>query len=508
MQSGETEAFRRKRGTLRDVIMKTGTIWPIHLKPQDDELLSSWMIRLAHVHGIKVMTLCTLLFGYQRPVWNRDIDRLAPKDVLDKLSQITGTLPERVYATTLRELESRAFEAFNPNGNTHWILPLGIHSRTHKDYGLQYCPQCLMEDHSPYFRRSWRLGFITTCVKHKSVLSDCCGTCGAPVMPHRVDMRSRADYPTERDMLVCASCGSSLLNMRKSLPANDAVVREQQRWEEAIAKGWIDWSGNPSMYSPIFFEGLRVMCSGLVARRERPRMPSRLKNLKEVAESIPIRGVEYARTATRYELMQEIVALLKEWPNHFLQVMKGSLFRYSTLHGYLGNVPYWYESVIKTELKHKYSTLPKEESRHVASDVYKDLIVSIDHEIAATQNKKLRLMLLRDKFMFVIGYTLRLSANKLSTYTIDDIRKLVPQTIKVSFYEVPVTAMQGRAWCEWYLENIRPQLLPAVREKRLFVSSRTHSAMSRSLIGYRFKRAVDAALLSREIENYSFFLPL
>ncbi len=332
--------------------METATTWPIHLKPQDDELLSSWMIRLAHVHRIKVMTLCTLLFGYRRPIWNRDIDRLAPKDVLDKLSQITGTSPERVYATTLRELEGRAFDAFNLMGNTHWVLPLGIYSRTHKDYGLQYCPQCLMDDHTPYYRRSWRLGFITACIKHKTVLSDCCGACGAPIVPHRVDMRSRTDYPSERDMLVCASCNASLLATSKYFPADEPVVHEQQRWEEAIKKGWIYWAGNPSMYSQLFFEGLRVMCTGLTARKERGRMPPRLKNLKKVAELIPNRGIEFARTMARYELMQEVVALLDEWPDRFLQVMKSSLFRYSTLHGYSGNMPYWYESVIKAELKH------------------------------------------------------------------------------------------------------------------------------------------------------------
>lgn len=487
--------------------MESGKTWPVHLKPLDDELLSSWMIRLAHVHGLKVMTLCTLLFGYRRPVWNRDIDRLAPKDVLHKLSQITGTPPERVYATTLRELEGKVFEKFNLNGNTHWVLPLGIRSRSHKDYGLQYCPQCLVEDPIPYFRRLWRLGFITVCTKHKTILSDCCDACGAPVMPHRVDMRSRTDYPTERDMLLCASCGMSLLSVDKHRQADGAVVQEQHQWEEAVRTGWINWAGNPSMYSHIFFEGLRVLCSGLVTRKERKRLVSGLKGLKNVAKSIPIRGVEFARIRIRYELMVAVVAQLSEWPDQFLSTMKDISFRYSTLHGYSKYVPYWYESVIEAELKHKYSSVQNEEDRHITQDIYEDLIVSIDHEISATQNKKLRLALLRDKFMFVIGYTLKLGMKKLSVYTIDDIRRLVPQTMKASFYEVPASASQGRAWCEWYLENIRPLLRPAVAERRLFVSARTHTGMSKSLIGYRFNRAVKAALLSREIESYCFFLP-
>ena len=87
----------------------SGNVWPIHLKPLEDELLSSWIIRLAHANGLKVMTLCTMLFGYRRPVWNRDIDRLAPEAVLNKISQITGTPLDRVCATTLKDFEGRVF---------------------------------------------------------------------------------------------------------------------------------------------------------------------------------------------------------------------------------------------------------------------------------------------------------------------------------------------------------------------------------------------------------------
>ncbi len=34
-----------------DEMSFTGTLWPVHLKPQEDELLSSWLTRLALAHG-------------------------------------------------------------------------------------------------------------------------------------------------------------------------------------------------------------------------------------------------------------------------------------------------------------------------------------------------------------------------------------------------------------------------------------------------------------------------
>ena len=67
----------------------TSPLWPIHYKPLPDELLSSWLVRLAHGHGLKVQTFCNLIFGNSQQVWNRDIDRLAPTWLLDQLSYRT-----------------------------------------------------------------------------------------------------------------------------------------------------------------------------------------------------------------------------------------------------------------------------------------------------------------------------------------------------------------------------------------------------------------------------------
>jgi hypothetical protein len=35
----------------------TQSLWPIRYKPFDDELLSCWLVRLAHGHGLKVLEL-------------------------------------------------------------------------------------------------------------------------------------------------------------------------------------------------------------------------------------------------------------------------------------------------------------------------------------------------------------------------------------------------------------------------------------------------------------------
>ena len=85
----------------------SGQIWPIHLKPFDDELLSCWMVRLAHAYGVKPV-------WFWNRVWKRDavayrfVDRSAPVELLRLLSAGTGTRYERVLPrpTCLAEVRS------------------------------------------------------------------------------------------------------------------------------------------------------------------------------------------------------------------------------------------------------------------------------------------------------------------------------------------------------------------------------------------------------------------
>ncbi len=108
----------------------SGQVWPIHLKPLDDELLSCWMVRLARAYGVKPV-------WFWNRVWKRDavayrfVDRSAPVELLLLLSAGTGTRYERVVQTTLQPLaDVRSIPAAVPS--------------------LRYCPECLAADPVPY----------------------------------------------------------------------------------------------------------------------------------------------------------------------------------------------------------------------------------------------------------------------------------------------------------------------------------------------------------------------
>jgi hypothetical protein len=158
-------------------------LWPWRPDPEPDELLSSWLMRLALGNAPKVQTFCHSVWpGVQ--LWNRDLDMLAPEVVLATLSEGPGVSREVVVGTTLRAFEGVLFECAGPS-TTDWVLPAGIYHRTRRRAGLQWCPECLAADEEPYYRRRWRLALASTCPRHGVVLAERCHECGRPAAPHR-----------------------------------------------------------------------------------------------------------------------------------------------------------------------------------------------------------------------------------------------------------------------------------------------------------------------------------
>lgn len=171
----------------------SGKLWPAHPKPLPDELLSSWIVRIAAANGVKLNTLTRQLFGPDLTPWNRDIDRNAPEWLLKVICARTGVPRGQAERTTLSGYQGRVFPKALLSGQLRWILPVKVWGSTRLGYGVQYCPLCLAEGQEPYFRRSWRVGFYTFCPKHHVMLHDACPACGAAVALHRRDIGKSID---------------------------------------------------------------------------------------------------------------------------------------------------------------------------------------------------------------------------------------------------------------------------------------------------------------------------
>jgi hypothetical protein len=148
------------------------------------------MVRLAYAHNLKLRTFARLLFPEQGEVWYRDIDRLAPEWLVEKIAAKTGLSVAKVMATTLRYYQGRLFREYRESSVLPWILPLKVSEWKRKGYGLQFCPACLAEDAVPYFRKRWRVAFYTWCPRHNAMLYDRCPNCGASIAFHRRDLNA------------------------------------------------------------------------------------------------------------------------------------------------------------------------------------------------------------------------------------------------------------------------------------------------------------------------------
>lgn len=519
----------------------SGNLWPVHLKALPDELLSSWLVRLAHGNGLKVQTFCALVFGRNRPIWNRDIDKFAPDWLLEKLSEATGSSIESVINTSLRSYEGVAYETHQPNGNTRWITPLGIYHRTHRSPGLCYCPQCLADDPEPYFRKRWRLAFTTVCTEHHLYLLNSCPKCAALVAPHRSDMRGKRDYPTDILSAHCWKCGFDLRESPQTQAQDASLVRFQVFLENALDHGYVDWAGNPSMHSVVLFDGLRALIAGVMSKQTLERLKVATIPFAERFAGWPRAGLEFAPLSIRREVFKWIGVLLDCWPDRFTTFIYDNKLRYADLKGDSTQRPFWYEDVIRREAGCGYTLISQEEANAIANavefwhgryrdkvvrqlsgrdisahvgdritqpvsdDVYEALMASIDHQIAGTLDKAGRVCLIRNKIMFAAGRILKLSQGELANLTIEKLHNLVPEKAELSFCDVARSPEQVRAWIEWYWKRIRPHLQPELEIRCIFTSEKTRRGFRRSTIGARFQEIVAASMLDRSIYNYKYW---
>lgn len=214
----------------------SGKLWPAHPKPLPDELLSSWIVRIAAANGVKLNTLTRQLFGPDLTPWNRDIDRNAPEWLLRVICARTGVPRERAVRATLHGYQGRVFPKALLSGQLRWILPVKVWGSTRLGYGVQYCPLCLAEGQEPYFRRAWRVGFYTFCPIHHVMLQDACPACGAAVALHRRDIGKNIDE--SRALSHCHVCQydyragpSSIVSCYdvNCLDRHDKLLRKLQR---------------------------------------------------------------------------------------------------------------------------------------------------------------------------------------------------------------------------------------------------------------------------------------
>jgi len=163
--------------------------------PFSDELLSSWLIRVAMAHDTQPRTFMNLHFPKTNPnFWSKDVDIYwgDKPSFLSQLSYKSNISIEKLYRMTLQSYAGHLSEKILINSQNKSITRLKNRGRTHHSYGIRFCPQCIKTDSIPYYRKHWRLSFVTCCTKHQCYLQDRCPHCSKPITPYII--REKEEY--------------------------------------------------------------------------------------------------------------------------------------------------------------------------------------------------------------------------------------------------------------------------------------------------------------------------
>ncbi len=344
----------------------TAPLWPIRYKPLPDELLSSWLVRLAHGHGLKVQTFCNLIFGNRLQVWNRDIDRLAPPWLVDALALHTGTPIATAYSTTLKVYDGILFHNPRPSGHLNWILSLKIYHRVREGFGQQFCPRCLAGDATPYFRKAWRLCLSTTCPWHRCMLHDRCHACGAAASFFRMDFGMVAGE-SDDEAITVSRCHECTANLAAAPTIAPAVVDP-----DALEK-LVELAGAVAGLSPMTqrvvdeLAVLRHLCALMLSTRNSIALRPHLLALHGIVDPIELTEkripFESLDLATRHVLLQCGAWTLNDLGNRLGAAIRLGALRYNHLLRDFEGAPDWYRAMVATTIPHRKGTPPRRLAR-------------------------------------------------------------------------------------------------------------------------------------------------
>lgn len=324
----------------------TRPLWPLHLKPLPDELFSSWLVRLAHAHGLKVHTFNRLLFGTDAQFWNRDIDRLVPEWLLDAVCWNTATSKEDAWGASLRAYEGILYRQYRESSILQWILPLRIFHQTRRGFGLQFCPRCLADDREPYFRKRWRVAFYTYCAIHNTMLHDQCPKCASPVIFQRRDL-GHAERGDGGNLALCHACNFDLREARVTEPVfyEDGA---HQAFELAILR--LEHRGPWCKPRSVRYYNVLHHLSRLLTAKYRRlallQFVSRQVQAPEVVLSEGIRAFEMRMVHERHHLVQLAFWLLADLDARVSSAWWSGAVTYSALLRDFDDRPAWYDQVV------------------------------------------------------------------------------------------------------------------------------------------------------------------
>ncbi len=217
--------------------------------PLDDEVFSSWFVRLAYAHHIHPQTFINLYFGLKnRGRFRKNIDTSLDEKLLKQIQTMCKNkinilnLTLKTYSGYLQE------DDINIASNRFF---------SH----LRFCPMCLREDKIVYFRKKWNFTFSTICLKHNCFLYESCPKCNEQLSILKM-------YKNDLPFNNCTKCGFELKKSRKLRVSNKFLlgVQGQKNIYTVLDSGYIQFD-NYVIYSFCFFDTINQLTKLIISKQ-------------------------------------------------------------------------------------------------------------------------------------------------------------------------------------------------------------------------------------------------
>lgn len=315
-------------------------LWPIHHKPFHDEILSSWLSRVAKGHDLSLQQFIALCLPRPTGV-GFDIDLATDPNFFSAISAGVGVRHEDVIQTTFMPEDGVIYSERNAL-RLEWITQLRLQCRSNSHIGLPFCPSCLGTDSTPYYRKQWRYGFFPVCPTH-GILETQCPNCGHPYA-YQGTLGGKIHHGNGAPGN-CRGCGVdfSVWKQERSNVAS-SVADLQSRISKGLSDRWIEIPGRGNAHVYLYLCGLRILASifqqehgektvAWIARQAKIELPWN--------DVVPASLFEQQLPKRRTAALFLADWLIQDWPWRFVEMASALNFTSASLLPPSAKRPYW-----------------------------------------------------------------------------------------------------------------------------------------------------------------------
>lgn len=320
--------------------------------PFKDELLSSWIVRTAYAHKTHPHTFTNQYLNYRHHSFFS--------------SKCDVTLDEEMISA----IENKSYHKVNVHDltlNTYsGFIQENIYENSPNTFftHLKYCPVCLREDKTPYFRKKWKVIFYNICHKHQCYLYEHCPKCKT-----RLDVSKM--HNNELPYTFCYKCGFELKKARKQ-PIHKQHISSldyQNKIFKVLHDGYIQLDNTP-IYSFLFIEIFAKFSKLILINKkhkfiEKHPIFTLINHVKPNSLNHPIcKRINSKEQSSFFGL---IMYIFDNYPYNLKRFILENELTYYNMTTKLSDIPFWYETILN-EISPQYvphsMTVTKEEVTH------------------------------------------------------------------------------------------------------------------------------------------------